>query len=922
MTSTAPADMIPAADVPNDALAKCDHIAYQHTALIQPHSVFIIVQPESREILQLSSNAAQFTAREPEDLLGKPFDASILPGISAVFEPERLSSFNDRPTIIDNVCDRHGNALVGLVHRRDDRLLIELEPESHPADLVFPQPESVVAAVGTAVSGDHPVEGIAAKLAEVMRELTNYDRCMVYRFDPEWNGEVIGESRAEHTEDSFLGLRFPSRDVPKSARKMFASSPARVTIDQLADCATLIPRKDPHTGADVDLTLVRARGAAGSCKTYYQNMGVRSTLIIPLFVSGKLWGLLSSHHNSVLRPGPRLDPYFATIGRLASNAIERAVSREVADATHQAAKVHEFLIKKHPTDPKWIDHLREQIGTLRSLLDCGGFILSTGDQVFTDGAVPSTERMPAFLRAMIERAGGEAISTNQVPIEHPDLRDLTNVAAGAIVIPLASGPRDVAIWVRPERRQTVRWAGDPRAGLKWNEQGRPELNPRDSFEVWKNSTANTCRQWTTSERVIAESASVHLGLMVLSWQASQASRSKTEFLANMSHEIRTPMNAILGFADMLLEDEEDREKRDALDIVKRNGKHLLGLIDDILDLAKVEAGKLTLSYEQIDPIHLVEEVCAALRPKAAAKGLALGVESVGWLPQSIITDPTRLQQVITNLVANAIKFTEQGRITVHVRTGRFNTEHEQIEFAVQDTGVGMNAEQQSRVFESFQQGDAGMSRRHGGSGLGLTISKRLVSLMGGAMTVQSEPNAGTTVSVRIRLRTSGSDEPRQPTQDEKRHAAINPRKTSTSLADKRILVVEDGPDNQVLITRLLRSAGASVEMAADGQIAIDIVNAQREDEAFDIILMDMQMPVLDGYEATRQLRTNNYQRPILALTAHAMIGDRERCLEAGCDDYLTKPIDRLTLIDACLKWSTPGHVAAGAPTEDANQENP
>lgn len=387
--------------------------------------------------------------------------------------------------------------------------------------------------------------------------------------------------------------------------------------------------------------------------------------------------------------------------------------------------------------------------------------------------------------------------------------------------------------------------------------------------------------------------------------AEAASRAKSDFLANMSHEIRTPMTAILGFAENLLDPSlNDAERVNSIATVRRNGEHLLNIINDILDISKIEAGKLELEYLRCQVLTIIGEIESLMRARAENKGLRFSVELPDKLPETIETDPTRLRQILINLIGNAVKFTEEGGVKLSVSFVEADGENggasPLMRFDVVDTGIGMTPEQIERAFKPFSQADETMTRRFGGTGLGLTISQHLATMLGGGVAAQSEPGKGTTLTVTVGTGPLDGVKlicPRDAkTERESERDAARP--VAQVKLSCRVLLVEDGPDNQRLISFVLKKAGADVTLAENGQVAVDEVNAaiERDDPPFDVILMDMQMPILDGYAATSLLRRQGYRGPIVALTAHAMTTDRDRCLAAGCDDYVTKPIDRKKLL--------------------------
>ncbi|MHB1033347.1 MAG: ATP-binding protein [Pirellulales bacterium] len=411
--------------------------------------------------------------------------------------------------------------------------------------------------------------------------------------------------------------------------------------------------------------------------------------------------------------------------------------------------------------------------------------------------------------------------------------------------------------------------------------------------------------------------------------AQAATRAKSEFLANMSHEIRTPMTAILGFTDLVTDeigccDECPRQdscpvpskNKDRLEIIKRNGEHLLQLINDILDLSKIEAGKLLVEQIRCSPFQVVADVRSLMLVRAAAKGLALEVDYAGAIPETIETDPMRLRQILVNLVGNAVKFTEAGHVRLAVRFVDDEAEPT-IRFEVIDTGIGMTPEHIQKIFDPFTQADETTARRFGGTGLGLAISRRLANLLGGDITIESTPGRGSCFGVILPVgSTQGVALVERPNEsvvapDQGPEGPEEPSQPAAAVTlDCRVLLAEDGLDNQRLISFVLRKAGAKVTVVENGQAACDrVASAAASGAPFDVILMDMQMPVLDGYEASRKLRAEKYSGPIVALTAHAMGGDRDKCLQAGCDDYLTKPIERARLLETVSRYAMKGNRA-------------
>jgi PAS domain S-box-containing protein len=380
-------------------------------------------------------------------------------------------------------------------------------------------------------------------------------------------------------------------------------------------------------------------------------------------------------------------------------------------------------------------------------------------------------------------------------------------------------------------------------------------------------------------------------------EALASTTAKATFLANISHEVRTPMAAVLGYADMLLNPDLDRADRDqALQAIRRNAAHLLQVINDVLDLSKIEAGRMELEWIRYSPWQLLHEVISTVRLHADEKGISLEIRPIGRLPALAVIDPTRIRQILMNLVSNAIKFSEPGeRVTLRIQvrppiSGRIHC----LAIDVEDRGIGMTPAQIDQLFTPFQQADSSTTRKFGGTGLGLSITRRLTEAMGGDITVQSLYGRGSCFTVTIPLRSVDQDVRWLGIEELEDHAStwLKPKDPARLPSlEGRILLAEDSLDNQRVILYHLRRMGLDTETVENGRLAVERALGDR----FDVILMDMQMPELDGYGAASSLRRSGYQGPIIALTAHAMVEDRERCLRAGCSDYLTKPVEARTL---------------------------
>lgn len=457
-------------------------------------------------------------------------------------------------------------------------------------------------------------------------------------------------------------------------------------------------------------------------------------------------------------------------------------------------------------------------------------------------------------------------------------------------------PEDIASW-------DEKWA----AALEAPAGFEMEARLREKFQDYRwhlirvtpeYDSMSNISSWIGTATDIHDQKAIQENLLRAKEAADQASEAKTRFLANMSHEIRTPLGVLLGFVDLLVNNNLPSEKRKEYGaIIQRSGGQLSKIIDEILDISKVEAGKVNIETSDVDLVDLINDVQSMMAVTAEEKGLELRFEIARPLPQRIQTDPLRFRQILINIVGNGIKFTNQGSVKA-VFTMEYKLNRNMLKVRVTDSGPGLTKEQVANLFQPFTQGDNSISRRYGGTGLGLAISRKFAQALGGDIRVEkSVPGEGSTFAIELDAG-KVSSEMVDSLGGAPARSIDNGPVSDHSLRGYRVLLIDDSPDNQELIRHLLEMEEADVDVADNGEEGVKkALNGRHH-----VVLMDIQMPGYDGYMATRHLRERGYRKPIIALTAHAMNEEREKCLRVGCDEHLTKPIDRKKLVEQVVRF--------------------
>lgn len=756
---------------------------------------------------------------------------------------------------------------------------------------------------------------------------------LLFRFNPDESGVVIAETN-QNSQESFLGLHFPSIDVPPIARQGFLFNPVRLIADLNASPSTIIPHLNPLTNQPLDFNLSTLKAVSPCHIQYYKNMGVSASCVISLIHEENLWGLIVCQHFSPKYITPEIRNYCEFLAKFMSLKLltkqEQEVNNyrlEIKEIYSQIqAKLKEFINISSINDSYFLksdlptkeinpigDHavaakadrqeksisniLEANENHLLELLEAQGAAIYFGEELVLIGKTPSFNQVKLFVNWFSQNYQQEVFYTSHLAKIYTPAKNFTDTASGLLMISICLNITSYyIIWFRPEIIDTVNWGGNPAVQYTKNEKGELILNPRNSFELWKETVKEKSAPWRSLEIQAARDLRDLLTLTALeisqnalesaAEKAKIANQSKTQFLAKMSHELRTPLNAILGFSQIMNKDKSlSSEQQEYLKIINRSGEHLLSLINDVLEMSKIEAGRMTFNENHFDLYQVIESIAEMLQLKASAKNLQLILECDANIPKYVITDENKLRQVLINLIENAIKFTNEGWVKLRVYLG---TELTQVFFEISDTGAGIATEELDNLFDPFIQSESGRKSMQG-SGLGLSISKQFINLLGGNITVKSNPSEGSIFTFDIKLKLA----------DELKEQTKSPNKQVIGLEpgqkEYKILIAEDVEENRLLLIRLLSPIGFKVRTVNNGAEAIATWKQWKPD----LIWMDMLMPVMDGYEATRKIRQlpEGKNTKIIAITANAFSDAKIAPIEAGCDDYMAKPYREELLLE-------------------------
>lgn len=876
-------------------LSNCEDEPIHIPGAIQPFGILLGFEPNSEKLVAWSQNAEEVLQKDETELAQLRLeDLIIIEKRDEVFESFQRQKRNlirlkiaGDPVPHFGVSYESGGLQVYEVELKTDARLVS-DSRRYLMDLPTMMND---------VFSHESLKGLMDFAAKRVREITGFDRVMIYRYDENYDGEVMAEAKESNLE-AFLGLHYPASDVPPQARKLYLRNWTRIIPTIFYKPALIKPKRFES----LDLSDSIIRSVSPIHLEYLENMGVGASMSISLIQDGKLWGLIACHHYSGEHHVP-IDIRLGceAYGQLISRAIQGLESKAALSATRGGEEKLQALVSKM-SEENFLSHIYGLKDKFLDLFDCSGMLIQMGEDQFSLGETIPEELNSRICSLLSQRSVFEPLITNKLEDLVGKKIEGSEKFSGLIALSLSQKHNYHVICIRPEVKQTLNWAGNPHEKRIENFEGKTRLSPRGSFDLWEETHEGESLPWSMNTvSLFKKFALLFVKIVIDRKELAEKSnkelhalnQAKDEFVATVSHELRTPLNSIIGWTDLALSKELKADRLpEALKIIQRNARSQNQLISDLLDVSRIISGKLKISVQSMQVSEIVEAVVLSFRPAAEAKEITI-IAHTDEDSDTILGDPERVQQVIWNMMSNAIKFSKKkSRIWVLVQ--RVNS---QVEIKIKDEGLGLSQEDLERVFGRFEQVDSSIGRKAGGLGLGLAISKHIIELHGGKIWAESE-GLGKGVSITASFPISPLKpivQNTQPTDDEFGDSSetTNP----DFLKGLKILVVEDEQDARNFLQILLTSHGATVALAADGMEAITYLEDHPE---FTIVLSDVGMPNMDGYELMKNIRKSDSPeiRNIcaVALTAFARPQDRINALKAGFDSYISKPVMKEELL--------------------------
>jgi len=877
-------------------LSNCDREQVQFAGAIMPQGALLVLAPDDFRIIGFSANVVSWFGVGEEQIAEGNLDQIFAADVRLELECALVQLANPQTPRYLGCFETQENAAKFDVFAHKSGNYFVLEFEAVGAEIAestvierFMKIHEGIEALKAAESWQ---DGMTIAVQE-LKKLTGFDTVLGVHFLEDGSMQAIAEARGQEF-PSFLDKRFPRSDIPEPGRRQMLLMPMQYVPDINYEAVPILLTDQVMDPTQLDLGLAFLRSPSKMCNRYYQNMGVRARFLLSLSDQGKQWGFFICWNATPRR--------LAYSGRLACQTFAEMaglilIEKQKAEQHRDSLQVRRRIAKAATdlsADANFDVSLQNLPKRLLEILDVSGAAIFLDNRVITSGATPSASMIQEMIPWLNQQ--DEVFVTDQLPALYQPAVGFGNCATGLIALRLMQ-PAQYLIGFRPEWAHEVRWAGDPKKPVEIDTaSGERRLTPRGSFEVWKEVVRGKARPWQAQE--IEEVAELRTTVMLAQAKHSEESayQAKNRFLANMSHEIRTPLNAIIGITHLLRRDSEIPKQSEQLEMLDVSAKHLLNLVNNVLDLSKIEAGKFSLEELDISFDELFRNLSSILSSRIAAKGLRLIIDTE-QLNSCVRGDPTRIMQALLNYTNNAIKFTERGSITIRTRVHSEDEHSVMLKFEVEDTGIGISTDKIECLFNPFDQGDSSISRKYGGTGLGLVITSHLAQMMGGEYGVTSNVGTGSTFWFSAKLKKSKSVTTKLGNQ-------ISGEDAVASLArehrGKFLLLVEDDPILQMVAHEMFEKTGLVVDTADDGMQAVELAYGKQ----YDIILMDMQMPNMGGLEATELIRKIPAREnvPIIAMTANAFTVHREECFKSGMNDFLSKPVEPDMLYTCVLKW--------------------
>jgi chemotaxis family two-component system sensor kinase Cph1 len=872
---------------------------------VQSHGLYIALDTTTKKVKVVSDNCERWLGLVPEAVLGRTLDSLFSKRCAKTIEDCFTRPGDPRaasPLGVVIPARTHLGPLQAILHRTSELLVVEVEPSSGIAAALFHNYHLRLRWTVEEMEQTTNIKRLCAKVVTEIREMTNFDRVVVYRFDPEWNGEIIAEARAEEL-TSILGLHYGAADIPAKVRDHCSVHWLRFIADR-DDVPSKLVSDDPSlrlARSRFDLSNAALRSVSPIHFDYLRNIGAVAAMTVSLLQGGQLWGLIVCHHHS-----PHFVPYEV---RLACESLGQILSWQIASKEHSqrnanresAARALSEVLAIASNDQNFVDALTASPQPFLDLVQADGAAIHFRGETRIFGRTPTANEVDELINWLRAEHAGETFVTDRLMMHYPRAAQFGKVGSGVIAANLNPGEKDYIVWFRTENAHAIRWAGDPLESVV-DDAGFPAA--RASFMPYTERIRHKSLPWL--EWQVDHARRLVFLLMgsilerademrLLNQELRESSQAKDEFLAMVSHELKTPLTSIMGWIQLMKAGLlSARESANAIARMEKSAEAQLRIIDDLLDVSRVISGKMRLQTLIIDPEIALRDAIASVQPAILSKGVNL-LTTTQALAGPISADPVRLQQIFWNLLSNASKFTPRGG-RIEVRLERIASH---VVLTVSDTGVGIPEELLPHVFERFRQGSSSLARTHQGLGLGLAITKQLVDLHGGALEASSRGEGhGSTFIVRFPLSpvrmenaTTGLSECGHSLVEAEDDVTRTEGCLKETVEGLRVLLVEDEEASLEVLRTVLGKYDVKVTAAQSAREALD--TARKGD--FDVIVSDIGMPEMNGFDFLTELRSQTEGKtattPAIALSAHASESDRMRAFRVGFQAHIHKPVN-------------------------------